>query len=69
MRFEVLDAVLAQAVLTAADEASDKVLGLFGHVRHLQGELETLLGTRRREERERSQNNEDMSLMAPYSLF
>lgn len=69
MRFEVVDAVLAQTVLPAADEASDQVLGVFGHVCHLQGELETLLGTRRREERERSQNNEDMSLMAPYSLF
>jgi hypothetical protein len=48
VRFEVVDAVLAQAVLPAADEASDQVLGVFGHVGHLQGELETLLGTRRR---------------------
>lgn len=43
---EVLDAVLAQAVLSTADEATDQVLGLLRHIRHLLGELEPLLGGR-----------------------
>lgn len=41
---EVLDAVLTQSVLSAADESADQVLGLLGHVSHLLGELEPLLG-------------------------
>lgn len=46
MVLEVLDAVLTQAVLSAADESTDQVLGLLGHVCHLLGELESLLGGR-----------------------
>lgn len=44
MVLEVLDAVLAQSVLSAADESADQVLGLLRHVGHLLGELESLLG-------------------------
>lgn len=45
---EVLDAVLTQSVLSAADESADQVLGLLRHVSHLLGELEPLLGGRER---------------------
>lgn len=41
---EVLDPVLTQPVLSAADESTDQVLGLLRHVSHLLGELESLLG-------------------------
>lgn len=44
MVLEVLDAVLTQPVLPAADESADQVFGLLRHVSHLLGELESLLG-------------------------
>lgn len=40
---EVLDAVLAQSVLSAADEPTDQILCVLGHVCDLLWELESLL--------------------------
>lgn len=45
---EVLNAVLAQSVLSAADEPADQVLGVLRHVGDLLRELEALLGQRGR---------------------
>lgn len=43
MVLEVLDAVLSQPVLPAADEAADQILAVFRHVGDLLRELEALL--------------------------
>ena len=43
MVLEVLDAVLTQPVLSTANEPTNQVLGVLGHVRYLLGELESLL--------------------------
>lgn len=43
MLFEVLNAVLTQPVLSAADESADQVFGIFRDVRHMSRELEPLL--------------------------
>lgn len=43
MVLEVLDAVLSQPVLPAADEATDQILAVFRHVGDLLRELEALL--------------------------
>lgn len=40
---EVLNAVLAQSVLSTANEPADQILGVLGHVGDLLGELEALL--------------------------
>ncbi len=41
--FEVLNAVLTQPVLSAADESADQVFGIFRDVRHMSRKLEPLL--------------------------
>lgn len=41
--FEVLDAILTQPVLSAADESADQVFGIFRDVRHMSRKLEPLL--------------------------
>ena len=43
MVLEVLDAVLAEPLVGAGDEAGDQVLGRFGHVRDVVRELQLVL--------------------------
>lgn len=45
--FKVLDSVLAQPVFSAADEPSDEIFSIFGHIGHLKWKLEALLGMKK----------------------
>lgn len=46
MLFKVVDAILAQPVFSAADQPSNEIFSLLGHIRHLKWELEALLRTK-----------------------